>query len=280
MKVTLWGTRGSVASPGPETTKYGGNTSCVQVEGRDDTMLILDAGTGLRRLNAALPSSLRRVDILLSHLHLDHIQGLGFFGPLRKKGIEAHIWGPASTTLSLRERLIRYLSPPLFPVYMRDLSSKVILHEVAGDEFEIGEFKISSGLIVHLDPTLGFRIESSSGTLTYMPDHEPALGPQELFPIDPQWTSGYELAEGADLLIHDCQYTPEEYETRVGWGHSTFPQAFDFARLAGVKHFVPFHHDPTHSDDDLDHLLGQQVKTSRPSYQVTPGMEGATFELG
>ena len=278
MEVTLWGTRGSVPSPGPETIKYGGNTSCVAVQGADGTVLVLDAGTGIRRLGAHLPDSLQRVDILLTHLHLDHIMGLGFFGPLRRSGVESHIWGPANTLLSLRERLSRYLSPPLFPVYIRDLPSKMILHEISRDEFQIGEFQITSDKVIHLDPTLGYRITSPSGILTYLPDHEPALGPR-VFPIDPGWTSGYELAAGADLLIHDCQYTAEQYQTRVGWGHSSMPHAFQFAELAQVKHFVPFHHDPNHSDDDLDRLLDQQVQASQPSFTVTPGIEGTTFEF-
>lgn len=279
MKVKLWGTRGSLASPGPETTKYGGNTSCVEIQGRDDTVLVLDAGTGIRRLGASLPRSIKRVNILLTHLHLDHLQGIGFFGPLRRQGAEVHIWGPASTTLSLRERLARYLSPPLFPVYIRDLQSELFLHEVAGDEFQIGEFHIKSALVVHLDPTVGYRITSNSGTVSYLPDHEPALGTRE-FPIEPQWTSGYDLAAGSDLLIHDCQYTTEEYLERVGWGHSSMIDAFKFAELAEVKHFVPFHHDPTHNDDDLDRLLGQQIQAFQSRFQITPGMEGATFKIG
>jgi len=278
MHVKLWGTRGSVASPGPETTKYGGNTSCVEVRGRDGTVLVLDAGTGIRRLGDALPRSLERVDILLTHLHLDHLQGIGFFSPLRRRDVEVHIWGPASTTLSLRQRLARYLSPPLFPVYIRDLAARVILHEVAGDTFQIGEFAISSSLILHVDTTAGFRISSPTGTVAYLPDHEPALGVID-FPTAPEWTSGYDLAAGADLLIHDCQYTEEQYRQRVGWGHSSMAQAFKFAQLAEVKRLVPFHHDPTHSDADLDRLLNQQIEAQRPSYQVTPGIEGATFQL-
>ena len=140
MKITLWGTRGSLAAPGPETARYGGNTSCVQIEGSDGTVLILDAGSGLRRLSASLPRTLRRVDILMTHLHMDHIQGLGFFASLRISGIEVHLWGPASTTLGLRERLSRYLSPPLFPVYLREMDATQFWHEVPCEPIQIGEF--------------------------------------------------------------------------------------------------------------------------------------------
>jgi phosphoribosyl 1,2-cyclic phosphodiesterase len=279
MRVTLWGSRGSVAAPGPETIRYGGNTSCVAVEGAKGTLLILDAGTGIRRLAALIPKTTRRIDILLTHLHLDHIQGLGFFGPLRQSDSEVHIWGPASTTLSLRERLSRYLSPPLFPVYIRDLSASMHLHEVAGENFEIGEFKIMSAFVSHWDPTVGYRIESSGKTVTYLPDHEPALGTKD-FSVEPDWISGFALAEKANLLIHDAQYTSEEYQSRVGWGHSSIAHAFQFAALAEPRQLVPFHHDPTHSDDELDQLFEQQIQSMRPAFKVTPGAEGMIFECG
>ena len=124
MKVTFWGTRGSLASPSPDTVRYGGNTSCVSVEGAEGSLIVLDAGTGLRNLGQALPQDLKQVHILLTHLHMDHIQGLPFFAPLRRKGAEVHLWGPASTTLSLDARLQKYLSPPLFPVSIRELAAR------------------------------------------------------------------------------------------------------------------------------------------------------------
>lgn len=279
MKVTLWGTRGSLASPGPETARYGGNTSCVEVRGSDGTILILDAGTGLRRLGLSLPGSLRRVNILLTHLHMDHIQGLGFFAALRNPQVEVHIWGPASTTLNLRSRLSRYLSPPLFPVHLRDLPSTLFFHEVPGDDFDVGEFHISNALVCHPDPTVGYRIEAPDATLTYLPDHEPALGAQK-FPLSPDWTSGYDLAVDSDLLIHDAQFTDDEYVTRVGWGHSSLAHAFEFAAMTGVKSFVPFHHDPSHTDDVLDKLFDNSIDSAQQGFAVIPGREGATFEPG
>jgi ribonuclease BN (tRNA processing enzyme) len=280
VKVTLWGTRGSLASPGPETVRYGGNTSCVEVRGDDGTMLVLDAGTGIRRLGASLAlDGSKRVDILLTHLHMDHIQGLGFFAPLRTPRTEAHIWGPASTTQSLWARLTRYLSPPLFPVHLRELECNMELHEVPCGDVQVGEFTISSTLVCHPDPTVGYRITGPGGTLAYLPDHEPALGVRG-FPTSGDWTSGYTLAEGADLLIHDAQYDDEEYNEKVGWGHSSMRQTFEFAALAGVKHLVPFHHDPGHSDEYLDALIADTKAAMRPSFEVTPGVDGAVFEVG
>jgi phosphoribosyl 1,2-cyclic phosphodiesterase len=277
MRVTLWGTRGSLARPGAEPARYGGNTACVEVRADDGTILILDAGTGIRRLGASWPKDVRRVDVLLTHLHMDHIQGLGFFPPLHDPEMEIHIWAPASTTLALAARLNRYLSPPLFPVRLRDLGCRLQLHEVPSSEVEIGEFRISSMLVCHPGPTVGYRIASRDGVVAYLPDHEPALGARK-FPIAAEWTSGYELAEGADLLIHDAQYSAEEYRDHVGWGHSAFEDVVSFAKFAGARHLVPFHHDPAHTDADLDRMLSSR-RGATASLEITPGTEGASFEL-
>ena len=278
MDVTLWGTRGSLPSPGPETVRYGGNTSCVSVLSPTGTFLVLDSGTGIRRLNSKLPKNIHRVDILLTHLHMDHIIGLGFFAPLRSPAYEVHLWGPANVTRALHLRLSRYLSPPLFPVHLRDLPCTLALHEVGDEEFDILDFHITSDFVCHLDPTLGYRVETDVASLAYLPDHEPALG-VENFPNHPEWTSGFALSDRVDLLIHDAQYTTEEYNERVGYGHSSISQTIRFASMAGVRHLVPFHHDPNHSDSDLDRLYRDAVAEASPDYKVTPGAEGMTFNL-
>ena len=244
-------------------------------------MLVLDAGTGIRPLGGKLAGTVRRVDILLTHLHMDHIQGLGFFAPLYNPDAEIHIWGPVSTTLNLPSRLTRYLSPPLFPVRLRDLPCKLSVHEVACTEFEVGEFRITSAFIVHPGPTVGYRItdmESGGATIAYLPDHEPALG-LRTFPLSAEWTSGYDLAAGVDLLIHDAQYKDDEYITHVGWGHSSVGQSLSLASLCGVKQFVPFHHDPAHSDKVLDSMMSEAISTWHLNFPVVAGIEGATFEL-
>ncbi|HST01103.1 MAG TPA: MBL fold metallo-hydrolase [Usitatibacter sp.] len=280
MQVTLWGTRGSLATPDAQMARYGGNTSCVGVLGREGTMLMLDAGTGLRRAAASLPGALRRVDILLTHLHMDHIQGLGFFAPLYRPDFEVHIWGPGSATLGLRARLMRYLSPPLFPVMLTELPCMLEFHQVAGGVAEIGEFRVSSTLLCHPGPTVGYRVaEAGGGVLAYLPDHEPALGCLRFPQLPRAWTSGAELAAGADLLIHDAQYSSAEYPSHCGWGHSSLRHTLDFATFTEARHLVPFHHDPGHTDEDLDRLMSQALQEAKPAYRVTPGLEGATFEV-
>ena len=279
MKVTPYGVRGSLAAPGPKTARYGGNTSCVRVTGPDGTVLVLDAGTGIRALALELPKELTRVDVLLTHLHMDHIIGLGFFGPLYNSDMEVHIWGPASATLSLEARLRRYLAPPLFPVLLRDLPCRLELHHTGRGRFSIGPFRIRAARVCHPGPTVGYRIETETSSLAYLPDHEPALGARH-FPLEPEWTSGIELAQDVDLLVHDAQYTREEYREHAGWGHSTMHDALAFGRLAGVRHLVPFHHDPGRDDAALEEALDAAMAEMKPEFSVTPAAEGRSFDLG
>ncbi|HEX6127866.1 MAG TPA: MBL fold metallo-hydrolase [Candidatus Limnocylindria bacterium] len=275
MLVRLWGTRGSLASPGPDTVRYGGNTACVEVR-TDEALLVLDAGTGIRPLGVSLWGHRGRIDLLLTHLHLDHLQGVGFFEPAFGPDAEVHIWGPPSTTQDLRERLSRYLSPPLFPVRLRDLGPNVTLHDVPHRPFRIGDVTVRAEAIIHPGTTIGYRIENGETSVAYLPDHEPALGAPR-FPIAPEWTSGHALAEGVDLLIHDTQYTPDEYPNRVGWGHSSSEHTWAFARQARVRRLVPFHHDPSHSDELLDAIVEELA--SRDGLEVLAGTEGLELEL-
>jgi phosphoribosyl 1,2-cyclic phosphodiesterase len=277
MRVCLWGTRGSIASAGPDTVAYGGNTSCVEVEGRDGTVVILDAGTGVRRVGNTYRQP-RRLDILLTHLHMDHIQGLGFFGPFFEDNFEVHVWGPPSTTQDLRTRLTRYLSPPLFPVRLRDVAARLELHDVPLDPFTIGGLEISGQMVIHPGQTLGFRVSDGQSTMAYLPDHEPSLGMASL-PDDAEWVSGCGLARDADLLIHDAQYTADEYAERVGWGHSRVEDAVSLAALGGARRLVTFHHDPGHDDAMLDRMLDGARSAAPASLELLPGREGATFSL-
>jgi phosphoribosyl 1,2-cyclic phosphodiesterase len=258
MRVKVWGARGSIPSPGPETVRYGGNTSCVQATLSDGTQLVIDAGTGIR--NLALPADPGPIHILLTHLHLDHIQGLLFFAPLFHPDQEITIWGPPAPGCPLRDRIARYLSAPLSPVEVREVPSRLEFRDCPAGEWSIGSARVRAEAVNHRGPTLGFRISEPGASFCYLSDHEPALiGP--LDELEPAWISGHSLAFGADLLLHDCQYTDDEYPAHFGWGHSSVSDALAFARRTQVRRTLLSHHDPYHSDDDLDALFG--VATAR-----------------
>ena len=249
MRFRIWGPRGSIAAAGSDTVRYGGDTSAVEVTASSGAKIVLDAGSGIRPLGVSW-EIMSRIDILLSHLHMDHVQGLPFFNPLLDPEIEVHIWGPISTTRDLRERLSRYLSPPLFPVRVRDLPN-VSFHDVLPGEFDIGSVQVEADLVSHPGSTLGYRLIEDDRVLAYIPDHEPALGDRS-FPGKPEWISGFSLVEEADVLIHDAQYTDDEYSERVGWGHTSMSQLASFVEAASVRRLITFHHDPGHSDEMLD----------------------------
>lgn len=256
MKIKVWGARGSIPAPGPETMRYGGNTSCVEVTLSDASTLILDAGTGIRNLGLSLPRVERPINILLTHLHLDHIQGLMFFAPAFRPECEITIWGPASPEASLCDRIARYISAPLAPVEVRELPSVVSFRETEELEWQIGPAQIRASAVNHRGPTLGYRIEDAGASLCYIPDHEPGLG-TPLTELDDDWISGFELACSASMLIHDCQYTDQEYSDHLGWGHSPMTDALDFGQRTRAQRLLLFHHDPLHSDDFLDLFCDQ-----------------------
>jgi phosphoribosyl 1,2-cyclic phosphodiesterase len=256
MKIKVWGARGSIPAPGPETMRYGGNTSCVEVTLADGSTLILDAGTGIRNLGLALSareSIQQPINILLTHLHLDHIQGLMFFAPAFRPESEIIIWGPASPEASLRDRIGRYISAPLAPVEVRELPSLMSFREAEPLEWDIGSARIQAQSVNHRGPTLGYRITADDASLCYIPDHEPGLG-APLAQLDNDWISGFELGQRASMLIHDCQYTDREYPNHLGWGHSPMSDALEFGHRVAAERLLMFHHDPLHSDDDLDRL--------------------------
>lgn len=278
MKVRILGARGSHPVSNQSSTYYGGSTSCVQVSSADET-IIMDAGTGIVNFERDLPGRATKIHhILLTHLHMDHIQGLGFFDPLFDTRMDVHIWGPGGIGESLSERLKRFLSPPLFPVTMRDIPSKLHIHELTGSTFDVGCFRITNAFVSHPGPTLGYRINDGKRSMAYLPDHEPVLGKPAL-PEDNDWLSGFDLADGCDLLIHDAQYSMDEYQNKIGWGHSSMDHAAEFAARTQVGRLIMFHHDPAHTDTILRGLYDQLMSQNTFPFPVELAKEGEQIIL-
>lgn len=245
MRITFWGVRGSIASPGPDTAGVGGNTSCVEVQ-CGSTKLILDAGTGVRRLGDSLvPHGPVDATILLSHFHWDHIQGLPFFVPAYLPSTKLGIVGAGGSGAALRDVLTTQMTAPVFPVRLDELGAAITLREVRnGETFQVGEARIRAAKVNHPGGVMAYRIEHDGKTVVYATDTE------HYACVDPALRA---LAEGADVLIYDSQYTPEEYRgdggrSKVGWGHSTYVAGAELARAAGVGKYVLFHHDPQRND--------------------------------
>jgi phosphoribosyl 1,2-cyclic phosphodiesterase len=279
MRAQVWGCRGSLATPGADTVRYGGNTSCVEVQLESGETLVLDAGTGMRSLGVEMMRDLpAEIHVLLTHLHLDHLQGLGFFRPLFQAGTTVHLWGPASPVQSLAERIALYLSPPLFPVRLTDIPARVVFHDEP-DDLTIGSASIRASKVAHQGPTVGYRIEEAGRTLAYIPDHEPSPGGR-LDDQPAEWISGHDVAHGADVLFHDAQYGDDEYPTHVGWGHSCIDHVIGFAQKADVGTLLLFHHDPYHTDEALELLLADaRRRWNGDGDRVGLAREGMTVEL-
>ena len=250
LRLKVWGCRGSIPTPGEATVRFGGNTPCVEVRTPNGGLLILDAGTGLRQLGEQLDTDCP-VHLLVTHLHLDHVEGLRFFAPFWHPERELHIWGPPSPVHTLEERITRAFSPPLFPIEIADVPARLNFNDVPREQWILDGATLRAETIVHPGPTVGYRIESGDRTLAYLPDHEPALT-GTIGERSPDWISGASLAAHADLLVHDAQFSEEEYSHRVGWGHSSSADAIAYSKAVGADRIVLFHHDPNHDDVWLD----------------------------
>ena len=245
LQIRFHGVRGSLAAPQGSNSEVGGNTSCVEVLAGDQR-IVLDAGTGLRNLGEQLVRSGRtNTVILLSHLHWDHIQGLPFFTPLYVPGNRVDVMSGPNGHMSLRDALRKQMSPPFFPVSIDDVATQLCVRDLGPNErFQIGGVRVTAAKLNHPDPVYGFRLEYQGRSVVYATDTE------HFACVDPVLRT---LAEGADVLIYDAQYTPEEYcgddgPARVGWGHSTYEAGVQLARAAGVGQLLLFHHDPNRDD--------------------------------
>jgi phosphoribosyl 1,2-cyclic phosphodiesterase len=269
MHARIWGCRGSLATPGPATIRYGGNTTCMEIRAGDGRVVVLDAGTGIRELGHVLHGeALRDADLLLTHLHLDHVEGLGFFEPLFDPDFTLRIWGPRPDGGSLKEELATYLSPPFFPMPFEQIPAQIEFTEIEGESWTLAGLEVTSALVRHRGRTLGFRLANGDRSLAFLPDNEPALEPE----------SGLALAGGAEVLFHDAQYTADEYAIRIGWGHTGLPDFAAYVAAAAPDSTVMFHHDPSHSDAQLEEM--QAVARDLTGLDgVVLAFEGLAFEL-
>ncbi|HUJ58888.1 MAG TPA: MBL fold metallo-hydrolase [Kofleriaceae bacterium] len=242
LTVRFLGVRGSIATPGADLTA-GGNTACLEIRS-GDTRIVLDAGTGLRTLgNERMAQGIRHSTILLSHLHWDHISGLPFFTPVYVPGHRVEIASGPNGVMPLEQAMRELFRAPFFPIAWDDLGGAVTTRELrSNDHFTIGDIEVTMARLNHPDPVYGFRLEHAGQSIVYATDTE------HFACVDPALAK---LASGADILIYDAQYTPAEYPSKVGWGHSTWQAGVELARAAAVPQLVLFHHDPNRSDAQL-----------------------------
>ncbi|NNN16451.1 MAG: hypothetical protein HKL82_11435 [Acidimicrobiaceae bacterium] len=277
----FWGVRGSLPSPGVETGLFGGNTSCIEIRLRDGSgqsaPILLDLGTGARQF------SLRNrteddIVVLLSHVHLDHVQGFTFMPILDLPNARIRIFGPRPMPdLSLSVALQSISDPPLFPKRLVERAAEASFIEIESGQIDIGieGASVRAEFVPHTDITLGYRISSPSASIAYITDHQQ--------PVDSESVEDaiMSLARGVDLLIHDAQYTAEEFRHRSNWGHSTFEYALRVAQCAGAKRLALFHHDPDRSDDDLSRIVSDlQISADRSGVDLFAATEGQELSLG
>ena len=281
MRVTFWGTRGSIPTPGSHTVRYGGDTACVSLEDGPG-LLILDAGTGIRRLGDALAArpQHQRIDLLLSHAHSDHIQGLPFFAPLHDPKVKVRVFGPKPEALSLREVLVRQMSAPVWPAQYAAVAARLEVTEVTADELRTDYFRIRAIPLCHPGRTFGYSISGAAGgpSVNYMTDNE--LGN---LAKAPDWQGALVgFLQGSEMLIHDATYGDDEILSHAGWGHSSGSQAVDLALAAGVRKLMLFHHAPEHGDRDVDRVLAEarrRVAAGRGQLLVEAAAAGSSFDI-
>jgi phosphoribosyl 1,2-cyclic phosphodiesterase len=280
--VTFYGVRGSCPCSGDRYRRYGGNTSCLVIDIEGDEPLILDLGTGLRALGDVLLKEVRAIGAplhataLLTHLHFDHLLGLPFFGPLQDPGARLTVHGPAQPKGSLKDALHTAVQPPVFPVHMDQFRGELITVDTLDEDFSIGSAKVMARSIPHSGNTLGYRIEAEGRSMAYLPDHQ---APPDRRTIT---DAVLELCQDVDLLVHDGQYTEDEYSAKPDWGHSTAAFAVHVAAESHAKKLLLTHHDPSHNDRDLDRILTQarRLPEAKGIEDVSSAHEAQSIDLG
>ncbi|MFZ1082538.1 MAG: MBL fold metallo-hydrolase [Candidatus Kryptoniota bacterium] len=299
MKIKFWGVRGSIATPGASTVRYGGNTACTELRLDDGSLIILDAGTGIRTLGDELMQRNETLSahILITHLHWDHIQGFPFFKPAFVAGNELTIVGPEAKGVKLAELIAEQMNKIYFPVKLSEVEAKINFIPIKKeDSINIQGAYVQSFFVNHPGFTLGYRITQNDKTLVYISDNEPVNAEASSFFINreaekPDLSHAYhgdldkhilEFVKGADVLIHDATYTPEQYDGHIGWGHSDYLHALFLASGAGVKNLFLFHYDPSLDDKDIDDIIAKsniEMRKLGCSYRLYASKEGLEFEF-
>lgn len=278
MRVRFFGVRGSCPCSSPDHQRYGGNTSCTTVEVGDEPPIILDLGTGLRPLGLELdrraPGQPTSWTALLTHLHWDHLIGLPFFPPVLRPGAHLDVYGPAQDGASIQEVVDSVVKPPFFPVQVDELHGSIAFHDLEQGDLTVGSAKVKVRNVPHVGCTLGFRIEADGATVAYLSDHQ-APPDQKIA------RSVLELCDGAEVVIHDAQYTDDEFAAKADWGHSTPAFAVRVAADAGAHTLVLFHHDPLHGDEQLDRIVDDAARAPGADrlHAVVGAAEGMSLDV-
>ena len=281
MRIQFHGVRGSTPCAGPQYARYGGHSSCVSVTADGHTPVVFDLGTGIRPYGESLGGDVAfNGNVLLTHLHWDHVQGLPFFRPLFRPDSSVAIYGPRQTEgPDLGSVFTGMMQPPYFPIRPDQLGASITFHDTGDDDFAVGHSKVRSRWVRHTGPTLGFRVEMNGASVAYISDHGPGCCAED--PDDYVPEEILELCDGVDVLVHDAQHTTEEYGPKRSWGHCTFDYAVHVAREAGARTLALFHHDPAHTDTDVDEIAKRAADASAAvnGAEVVASAEGLVLEV-
>src|SRR5262249_21571729 len=297
VRLKFWGTRGSIAVPGPETLRYGGNTTCLELRA-DGEIIVLDAGSGIRPPGVALQKEFQQrpieLSLLITHAHWDHIQGFPFFTPAYDSKNKIRIFGFDGAGATFREIMTEPMRSPFFPITMRELSAKMDINKLSEMRFSLGKVDIHAALVNHPGVCAGYRIFTGGGSVAFLPDHEPyefflhaargkRLSAEQSKKIAAdEHARLVEFLRGSDILILDSQYTDQEYETHIGWGHGSITSAVSLALEAEVQTLLLFHHDPSHDDNEVDMMVKsarELVAKSGRSLEVSGAQQGTEILL-